>query len=74
MIRATNTGMTAAIDPNGVVRAALEPMSKGVLDVEIQGMQGLTPYVRWGNAPVLVWSALLLLLALALGRRRRLTH
>ena len=73
MIRATNTGMTAAIDPNGVVRAALEPMSKGVLDVEIQGMQGLTPYVRWGNAPVLVWSALLLLLALALGRRRRLT-
>src|SRR3546814_10643938 len=49
MIRATNTGMTAAIDPNGVVRAALEPMSKGVLEVEIQGMQGLTPYVRWGD-------------------------
>ncbi len=70
MIRATNTGMTAAIDPNGAVRAALEPMSKGVLDVEIQGMQGLTPYVRWGNIPVLAWSVLLLLLGWGLGRRR----
>lgn len=70
MIRATNTGMTAAIDPNGVVRAALDPMVKGVLDVEVQGMQGLTPYVRWGNIPVLAWSALLLLLGFGLGRRR----
>lgn len=62
MIRSTNTGMTAAIDPNGAVRAALEPMKKGVLDVEIQGTTGLTPYVRWGNVPVLAWSLLLLLL------------
>ncbi|MGB6104030.1 MAG: apolipoprotein N-acyltransferase [Pusillimonas sp.] len=70
MLRATNTGMTAAIAPNGVVRAALEPMSKGVLDVEVQGMTGLTPYVRWGNLPVLAGSILLLLLGLGLGRRR----
>ncbi|MGB3289041.1 MAG: apolipoprotein N-acyltransferase [Burkholderiaceae bacterium] len=70
MIRATNTGTTAAIDPNGAVRGALDPMVKGVLDVEVQGMQGLTPYVRWGNAPILIWSALFLLLGLALGRRR----
>jgi apolipoprotein N-acyltransferase len=62
MIRSTNTGMTAAIDPNGAVRAALDPMKKGVLDVEVQGTTGLTPYVRSGNAPILVWAALLLLL------------
>jgi apolipoprotein N-acyltransferase len=71
MLRATNTGMTAAIDPKGHVRAALSPMSKGVLDVEVQGTTGLTPYVRWGNAPILVWS-LALLCAGALRRLRRL--
>lgn len=60
MIRATNTGMTAAIDPNGHVRAALPPMVKGVLDVEVQGTQGQTPYVRWGNMPVLIWLAIML--------------
>ncbi|AEC20619.1 apolipoprotein N-acyltransferase [Pusillimonas sp. T7-7] len=72
MLRATNTGMTAAIGPNGVVRAALEPMSKGVLDVEVQGMTGLTPYVRWGNIPVLMWSGLLLLLGFYLRKKSRL--
>ncbi len=54
MLRATNTGMTAAIAPNGVVRAALQPHVKGVLDVEVQGMAGLTPYVRWSNQPILM--------------------
>lgn len=73
MIRATNTGMTAAIAPNGVVRAALEPMSKGVLDVEVQGMTGYTPYVRTGNAPVLTWSVLLLALGLLQRRRKPAT-
>ncbi|HET8597656.1 MAG TPA: apolipoprotein N-acyltransferase [Castellaniella sp.] len=63
VIRATNTGMTAAIDPDGQVRGALDPARPGVLDVEVQGAQGLTPYVRWGNAPILAWTALWLLLA-----------
>lgn len=60
MLRATNTGMTAAIAPNGMVRAVLEPMQPGILDVEVQGMQGYTPYVRWGNWPILGWVLLLL--------------
>jgi len=55
MLRATNTGMTAAISPQGVVYAALPAQRSGVLDVQVQGTQGLTPYVRFGNAPVLVW-------------------
>lgn len=69
MLRATNTGMTAAIAPNGMLRAVLEPMQAGILDVEVQGMQGFTPYVRWGNRPVLVW--VLLLLAFGIGSRLR---
>lgn len=60
MLRATNTGMTAAIAPNGMVRAMLVPMVPGILDVEVQGMQGLTPYVRWGNWPVTAWVLMLL--------------
>jgi apolipoprotein N-acyltransferase len=40
-----------------------------VLDVEVQGMTGMTPYVRWGNTPTLVWIALFLILAIATKRR-----
>ena len=54
MLRATNTGMTAAIDADGTVRAVLADHQMGVLDVEVQGTQGLTPYVRWGNWPILL--------------------
>lgn len=67
MLRATNTGMTAAIDPNGKVRAALTPYTLGVLDVETQGMTGLTPYAQWGNNPVLLLSAMVI--GLSFGRR-----
>ncbi|NYT38842.1 apolipoprotein N-acyltransferase [Allopusillimonas soli] len=72
MLRATNTGMTAAIDPDGSIRAVLDPLQKGVLDVEVQGMTGITPYVRWGDRLALGWTVLFLILALAL-RRRPLT-
>ena len=64
MLRATNTGMTAAIAPDGVVRAVLQPHVKGVLDVEIQGTSGLTPYVRGSNLPVLLLCALALGIAM----------
>lgn len=70
MLRATNTGMTAAIAPDGMVRAALQPHVKGVLDVEVQGTSGLTPYVRWANAPVLLWCAALLVAAAMMPWRR----
>ena len=64
MLRATNTGMTAAIAPDGTVRAVLQDHVKGVLDVEVQGTSGLTPYVRWSNLPVLLWCALLIAVAM----------
>lgn len=71
VIRATNTGMTAAIDPDGTVRAELPANIVGVLDVEVQGARGLTPYVRWGDTPVLAWIVLVLLLGVAVCRRAR---
>lgn len=58
MLRATNTGMTAIIDHHGRVSAVLPAFTQGALNGSAQGRSGATPYVRWGNAP---------LLALALG-------
>jgi apolipoprotein N-acyltransferase len=64
MLRATNTGMTALIEADGRVSAQLQPLTAGVLDVTVQGMQGLTPFTRLGNAPAL--GAALAALAAAL--------
>ena len=64
LIAATNTGMTAVIDPHGQVRGMLDPAIPGVLDAEVLGTQGLTPYVRWRDTPVLIGLALCLLLGL----------
>lgn len=57
MLRATNTGMTALVQPDGRVAAVLPQFERGVLQVEVQGYQGMTPYARWGD-----WAALLLAL------------
>jgi apolipoprotein N-acyltransferase len=50
MIRATNTGATAVIDYTGRVTAALPRFTKGVLDAQVQGRTGLTPFARWAAA------------------------
>lgn len=47
LIRATNTGATAAVDHRGRVQALLAPHTRGVLQARVQGRQGLTPYARW---------------------------
>lgn len=54
MLRATNTGMTAAVGPDGRVIARLEPFAVGALLVSVRGHSGSTPYARSGNAPMLV--------------------
>ncbi len=67
MLRATNTGMTALIRPDGSVAAALPPFSEGALSVAAQGYAGSTPYARLGNSPTVIVA---LLLAAILSRRR----
>lgn len=69
MLRATNTGMTAVVKPDGTVQARLPTFQLGTLAATVQGTQGLTPFVRWGNVPAL--AACLIVLALAFGARRR---
>jgi apolipoprotein N-acyltransferase len=69
MLRATNTGMTAIIDPRGKVLAQLPQFTEGVLAGEAQGYVGATPYVRWSNVPI-VAICLALIAALAFRGRR----
>jgi apolipoprotein N-acyltransferase len=58
MLRATNTGMTAIIDHRGDIAAVLPPFTQGTLNGSAQGRSGATPYVRWGNAPLVLLALL----------------
>lgn len=69
MLRSTNTGMTAVIQPDGEVKAVLPQFERGVLQAEVIGHVGMTPYARWGDAAALVLAALGILLALVLRQR-----
>src|SRR5690606_6787495 len=53
MLRATNTGITAVIDPLGNVVSTIPQFEVGVLDGTVQGFTGATPYARVGN-----WAAI----------------
>ena len=61
MLRATNTGMTAAIGPDGRVEAALPAFTAGILHTEVRPYAGLTPYARWGNVPAVLLAGLAML-------------
>lgn len=72
MLRATNTGATAAIDHRGAVTAVLPPHTRGVLTAPVEGREGLTPFARWA-AHLGLWPLALAaagVLGLAARRRR----
>jgi apolipoprotein N-acyltransferase len=69
MLRATNTGMTAIVSPQGRLEEVAPEFTLFMLTRSVQGYAGATPYVRWGNAPVLGLSVVLVLAGFALGRR-----
>jgi len=68
-LRATNTGITAVLGPDGKVLKALPEFTQASLSTEVQAYSGKTPYVIWGNLPILGISCLLLLWGL-IGHRR----
>ena len=70
MLRATNTGITSAIDHDGRTLAELPWFTVGILEVDIVGRTGDTPYLRHGDTTVLVLAGVLLLVAAGLSRWR----
>jgi apolipoprotein N-acyltransferase len=68
MLRATNTGATAVIDGRGKVLTKLPYYQRGTLAVNVQGMGGMTPFIRFGNYTMLVLAALAFGAAWLMGR------
>jgi apolipoprotein N-acyltransferase len=68
LVRATNTGITYAIAYDGREVARLPWFTRGILEVEVAGRDGITPYVRFGDA-LAVSVALLVAVAAIVGGR-----
>ena len=67
-MRATNTGVTAIIDHKGHIVKRAPQFERTVLRGDVQARVGNTPFMRFGNYPILFIIALLLLLSY-LGKR-----
>ncbi|QZA76844.1 apolipoprotein N-acyltransferase [Deefgea tanakiae] len=70
LIRATNTGKTAIINPKGQFVAMLAPEQTGILEGEVRHMQGTTPYQWAGDKPV-IGLLFGILLAAGIVKRRK---
>ncbi len=64
LLRATNTGVSALIAPDGRILNQAPLFETSDVTGSIQPLQGITPYIRWGD------SAFVVLLAGALGWAR----
>ena len=54
LVRATNTGLSAVVSPRGEIRARLPQFEIAAGTFEVVPMRGETPYVRMGDAPMVV--------------------
>ncbi|HEY9197987.1 MAG TPA: apolipoprotein N-acyltransferase [Gammaproteobacteria bacterium] len=61
LLRATNTGITVIIGPDGKLRERGPQFETVVVRGEIEPRSGPTPYVRWGNWPAVIGAALVVL-------------
>ncbi len=72
MLRATNTGVSAIIGPRGQLESLAPAFKRQVLSGSIKPLQGVTPYVGWGNWAVVILALMLLAIpwSLVLWRKR----
>ena len=71
MLRATNTGMTAIVNPRGAVEWHAPEFTRVVVTHAVQGFAGATPYVRWGNYAALALAGVMLVAAFVIARKSR---
>lgn len=55
LVRGTNNGISALVNPQGEVVATIPQAVKGILRGEVKIMEGRTPYSRLGDWPVLLF-------------------
>jgi len=71
MLRATNTGVTAVIDHQGRVQNIAPEFETTVIDAQVWGRSGVTPYIRWGNYAFLLAALAMIATAVLLPRVRK---
>lgn len=74
MLRATNTGVSAIIDEKGNITASSPQFIPHVINDTIKTFEGLTPYARFGNWPVITTAFLLLLITFLSGKSNKLDN
>jgi apolipoprotein N-acyltransferase len=69
-LTASNTGISAAIWPDASVRYQLKQFVQDRIDFEVRSYGGATPYVRFGDWPVVLLALLTLAFVALRGRSR----
>ncbi|QSX35405.1 apolipoprotein N-acyltransferase [Shewanella avicenniae] len=64
LLRGTNNGVTAVVDEHGNITDKLPQFEQGVLTSKVALVEGVTLFHRFGQWPILLLTALILLLAL----------
>ncbi|MBA3536870.1 MAG: apolipoprotein N-acyltransferase [Tatlockia sp.] len=58
---ANNDGLSSIINTKGEIISSLAAFSSGILKAELRPATGMTPWVYFGNLPILLFSALIVL-------------
>jgi apolipoprotein N-acyltransferase len=61
-IMANNDGLSSVINSYGDIVASLPAFHSGILETSIKSTEGITPWVYWGDDPILVLCAFMLLI------------
>ena len=56
LIRGANNGITAIIDEQGGIVSKLPQFERATLEDQVTPREGLTPFARFGSAPILLIS------------------
>ena len=71
LIRGANNGITAIIDEQGGIVSKLPQFERATLEDQVTPLEGLTPFARFGSAPILLISLIFPLFIVIKARRQQ---
>jgi apolipoprotein N-acyltransferase len=71
LLRATNTGVSAIVNPNGHIIATAPQFETAVITGKILPMGGMTPYARLGDVPIIIGILLTLMINFWLNKKNK---